>query len=148
MIINVTSLAAEFPIPFMGAYSAGKAALSALTWNLQMELLNSSVVVIDLQPGDINTEFHPAMQRVHAMGEEEYANEMEQAYGVIDHNMKNAPSPKYVADQVIKIIRRTRNKSRYRSGDFFQATLAPFLIRFVPHHWVCKGVNWYYGLKK
>src|ERR1041385_4818532 len=30
-IINITSLAAQLPVPFMGPYNAGKAALSSLT---------------------------------------------------------------------------------------------------------------------
>src|SRR5271166_4427918 len=38
LLINVSSLAAEFPLPFMAPYSFGKAALSAMTEGLSMEL--------------------------------------------------------------------------------------------------------------
>ena len=62
-IINITSLAAVFPIPYMAAYSAAKVALSAYTRCLRLEL---PLRVVEIQPGDINTGFHNATQRLNA----------------------------------------------------------------------------------
>ena len=58
LIINVTSLAARFVIPFQVHYSATKAALSALTEGLRQELRPFGVKVVSLEPGDIKTNFN------------------------------------------------------------------------------------------
>ncbi len=57
LIIGVSSLAAEMPLPFSIHYSAGKAAFSALLAGLSMELKPFHVKVVDLRPGDICTAF-------------------------------------------------------------------------------------------
>src|ERR1700722_17371105 len=64
LILNVTSLAAQFPIPFMAPYSAAKAALSLFTQSLRIELSNTSIQVVELRPGDINTLFHERTKKV------------------------------------------------------------------------------------
>src|SRR3989449_1314610 len=61
LIVNVTSLASRFPVPFMAAYNASKAALAASTMSIQLELANSRVYIVDLQPGDISTEFNQSV---------------------------------------------------------------------------------------
>src|SRR5207247_10791340 len=61
LIINVTSLASRLPVPFMSAYNAAKAALASFIMSIQLELGNSRVHVVDLQPGDISTEFNQDM---------------------------------------------------------------------------------------
>jgi NAD(P)-dependent dehydrogenase (short-subunit alcohol dehydrogenase family) len=50
LIINVTSLASRLPVPFMGAYNAAKAALASFSMSIQLELGNSRVRVVDIQP--------------------------------------------------------------------------------------------------
>jgi len=61
LIINVTSLASRLPVPFMAAYNAAKAALASFTMSIQLELGDSRVHIIDLQPGDISTQFHQSV---------------------------------------------------------------------------------------
>src|SRR3989441_11245294 len=61
LIINVTSLASRLPVPFMAAYNAAKAALASFTMSIQLELGDSRVHIVDLQPGDICTEFNQAV---------------------------------------------------------------------------------------
>src|SRR6058998_1196242 len=61
LIINVTSLASRLPVPFMGAYNAAKAALASYTMSIQLELGDSRVHIIDLQPGDISTQFNQSV---------------------------------------------------------------------------------------
>jgi len=66
LIVNITSLAGTFPIPYMAAYSAAKGALSACSQCLRLELAGTPVRVVDVQPADINTAFHTATRRVAA----------------------------------------------------------------------------------
>src|SRR3989449_1548933 len=61
LIINVTSLASRLPVPFMAAYNAAKAALASFTMSIQLELGDSRVHIIDLQPGDISTQFNQSV---------------------------------------------------------------------------------------
>src|SRR5204863_9470504 len=61
LIINVTSLASRLPVPFMAAYNAAKAALASFTMSIQLESVHSRVRIVDLQPGDIRTEFNQSV---------------------------------------------------------------------------------------
>src|SRR5437879_11634738 len=61
LIINVTSLASRLPVPFMAAYNAAKAALASFTMSIQLELGDSRVPVVELQPADICTEFNQSV---------------------------------------------------------------------------------------
>src|SRR5712692_4127751 len=61
LIINVTSLASRLPVPFMGAYNAAKAAMASFTMSIQLEFGDSRVHIVDLQPGDISTEFNQSV---------------------------------------------------------------------------------------
>src|SRR6184192_2251605 len=61
LIINVTSLAGRLPVPFMAAYNAAKAAMASFTMSIQLELPDARVRIVDLQPGDIRTDFNDAV---------------------------------------------------------------------------------------
>src|SRR6266404_7716303 len=63
LIINVTSLASRLPVPFMAAYNAAKAAMASFTMTIQLELPDSSVHIVDLQPADICTEFNESVSK-------------------------------------------------------------------------------------
>ena len=60
-LVNVSSLAAEFPVPFMSAYNASKAGLSAFTESVILESQASGLKAIDLRPGDVRSEFNKNM---------------------------------------------------------------------------------------
>src|SRR5215468_2463426 len=63
LIINVTSLASRLPVPFMAAYNSAKAAMAAYTMSMQLELPDSNVRIVDLQPADISTAFNDAVPK-------------------------------------------------------------------------------------
>ena len=128
-IINVTSLASRLPVPFMAAYNAAKAAMASFTMSLQLELKGSDIRVIDLQPGDIRTDFNDAIARTDG-GDPRYTARVEQAWRVVDRNMKAAPKPELVARQHCQADRRSesaaaRDRGRFVSGDRRSAHL-PF----------------------
>lgn len=144
-IINVTSLASRLPVPFMGAYNAAKAAMASFTMSLQLELERSDIRVIDLQPGDIHTDFNDAVVKTDG-GDPPYAARVEQAWRVVDKNMKAAPKPELVARQIAKLIDAANPPPRVTVGDFFQSIIAPFIFRFLPQRVRIWGLKKYYRL--
>jgi NAD(P)-dependent dehydrogenase (short-subunit alcohol dehydrogenase family) len=54
-IVNVSSVAAATAMPFLGAYSASKAALEAMSASLRRELRMRGIDVVIVQPGGIRT---------------------------------------------------------------------------------------------
>ena len=62
-IVNVSSVAGVFPIPFQAWYSASKAAVRAMTVALANEVAPYGIGVCDVLPGDIRTGFTAARKK-------------------------------------------------------------------------------------
>jgi NAD(P)-dependent dehydrogenase (short-subunit alcohol dehydrogenase family) len=148
LCINVSSLAGEFPVPFMAPYSLAKAALSALSEALALELAHTGVRVIDVRPGDFATQFHSSMQRVGAELSEAYAPGLDRAWRTVDRNMGIAPGPQTVADALLAMVEGRRRGPVVALGSAFQARIAPVLARLSPRAWVQWGQRQYYGLRR
>lgn len=56
-IINISSVVGHLPVPYMGAYSATKHALNAISQTARLELEKSGIRVISVCPGRIKTNF-------------------------------------------------------------------------------------------
>jgi NAD(P)-dependent dehydrogenase (short-subunit alcohol dehydrogenase family) len=144
-IINVTSLASRLPVPFMGAYNAAKAAMASFTMSLQLELEKSDIRIIDVQPGDICTDFNDAIAKTDG-GDPRYKARVEQAWRVVDRNMKAAPKPELVAHSIAELIDAANPPPRVTVGDSFQAIIAPLIFRFLPQRVRIWGLKKYYQL--
>lgn len=136
LIVNVSSMAARLPVPFMGAYNAAKAALASFTMTLQIELRGSAVRLVDLQPADIHTAFNEAVRR--DPGDPALAA----VWAQVDQNLKAAPPPEFVARRIALLLRQSRPPARITIGGAFQATVAPLIFKLLP-----QGVR-LWGLKK
>jgi len=124
-IVNVTSMAVEFPIPGMSGYNAAKAGLSAWTQSQAYELVGSGVLAIDLRPGDIRTSFNAVLvSAVEPAAEGRWARVRRR----FDHMHAVAPHPEQVATDLWCALRRGRS-GVVRSGSFFQVRLAPLIAR-------------------
>lgn len=141
LIINVTSLAVELPVPYMAAYNAAKAAMASFTMTMQLELGDSSVRLIDLQPGDICTDFNGAVQKNSAEDVR-----VRRAWAVVDRNMKNAPKPQLVAHRIAGLIGEDNPPPRVIVGDVFQAKVAPLIFRLLPQRLRVWGLRRYYEI--
>jgi short-subunit dehydrogenase len=144
LIVNVTSLAARLPVPFMGAYNAAKAAMAAFTMSIQLEMPRSNVRVVDLQPGDISTAFNDRV--IKNKHDQQYEAKIARTWDAVEHNMKAAPKPELVARSVLRLIDHPNPPSRVTVGDVFQTKIAPLIFRFLPQPVRIWGLKKYYGI--
>jgi short-subunit dehydrogenase len=145
LIINVTSLASRLPVPFMAAYNAAKAAMASFTMSIQLELGNSRVHVVDLQPADIRTEFNQGVIKS-TNANPRYDTKIARTWEVAEHNMKNAPPPDLVAQHVLRLINAAQPPPRITVGDVFQSKIAPLIFRFLPQRLRLWGLKRYYQI--
>jgi NAD(P)-dependent dehydrogenase (short-subunit alcohol dehydrogenase family) len=145
LIINVTSLASRLPVPFMAAYNAAKAAMASFTMSIQLELGNSRVHVVDLQPADIRTEFNQGVIKS-SNANPRYDTKMARTWEVAERNMKNAPPPDLVARHVLRLVNAAQPPPRITVGDLFQSKIAPLIFRFLPQRVQLWGLKRYYQI--
>ncbi|QUD89686.1 SDR family NAD(P)-dependent oxidoreductase [Phenylobacterium montanum] len=103
-IVNVSSTASAIPIPNMNAYAASKWAVEGLSDGLAMELSRSSVHVISVHPGIINTAIVP-----NPMGAAPSITR-EQLDGLSAYYAKNGCHPRVVADAIVAAVRSGKDK--------------------------------------
>ncbi len=144
LIINVTSLASRLPVPFMAAYNSAKAALASFTMSIQLEFAHPRVRIVDLQPGDIRTEFNRSVM----VSDNLYSDDAKIArtWKVVERNMKNAPGPEMVALQVLKLIHAVEPPPRVTVGNAFESKIAPLIFSFLPQRVRIWGLKKYYGI--
>ena len=146
IILNVSSLAAQFPVPYLGPYSAAKAALANYTATLRLELTGTQVRVLDLQPGDFATSFGASTQTISEPIPEYYRDPMRRASQVMDKNMAQGPAPEIAARRILELLRSDRPRSPLTIGTFFQAKLSPFLAGVLPPSIMEESLRHYYQL--
>src|SRR5262249_51360211 len=145
LIINVTSLASRLPVPFMAAYNSAKAALAAFTMSIQLELGDSNVRIVDLQPADISTEFNKSVILNMNM-DQRYDTKIAKTWETVERNMKEAPRPDLVARHVLKLINTVYPPPRITVGGTFQSKIAPLIFRFLPQRVRLWGLKRYYDI--
>ena len=145
LVINVTSLASRLPVPFMAAYNAAKAALASFTMSIQLELGNSRVHVVDLQPADIRTEFNQSVIKS-TKADPRYDTNVARTWEIVERNMKSAPPPDLVAQHVLRLVSTVRPPPRITVGDAFQSKIAPLIFRFLPQRLRLWGLKRYYQI--
>lgn len=128
-IVNVTSLAVEFPLPYMTAYNSAKAALAMFTESLAIEAAIAGVTLIDFRPGDYHTPFNAA---VRARGfPPDQDGRSARAWARLEELLASAPEPARAARDLRRALVRGR-PGIVRSGSFFQAVVAPLGNRLLP----------------
>ena len=145
LIINVTSLAARLPVPYMAAYNAAKAAMASFTMTMQLELADTHIRFVDLQPADIATSFNESVAKG-ALAMQTDDSRIARTWRVVDRNMRQAPKPDLVAQRIVALIDDPEPPPRATVGDVFQAAVAPFIDRFLPQRVRLWGLRRYYGI--
>jgi short-subunit dehydrogenase len=124
-LVNISSIAGEFGMPYQAAYNTAKAGLSALSASLMYEVRGSGVIVIDFRPGDYRTDFEASVRRPPGAP----GPGQEKVWAAFTALMRSGPPPAHAADALRRALLRGRSGT-VRTGRFFQAVLAPLLARF------------------
>lgn len=140
-IVNVSSLAAELPIPLMPIYSAAKSALSTFSAGLMIEasVRCPGVAIIDFRPGDFRTEFNASTRRPSDLSPFE-----EKIWRAIRHNLEVGARPEVAAARLAYAVHRGRS-GVVRTGTFFQRIVAPLGVRLLPESWMRRLILGYYN---
>ncbi|MES2695815.1 MAG: SDR family NAD(P)-dependent oxidoreductase [Verrucomicrobiota bacterium] len=128
-LVNLSSLAAEFPLPFQSAYNVCKAGLTALNESLMEEFAGSGVIIIDMRPGDYRTDFETSVRRPASAASSPSAPRLQRAWAAFETMMQGGPPPEHAAAALRGALLANRSRT-LRTGRFFQAVVAPFISRF------------------
>ena len=124
-LVNISSIAGEFGMPYQAVYNSVKAGLSALNESLMYEVKGTGVIIIDFRPGDYRTDFEGSVRRPPGTA----GPGQEKTWAAFTAMMQSGPPPAHAAASLQRALLRGRSGT-VRSGRFFQAVLAPFLARF------------------
>lgn len=125
-LVNISSLAAEFPLPYQSAYNMCKSGLSALSESLMIETAGTNLVVLDFRPGDYRTDFEGSVLRPPTALA---SPRSERAWASFERMMRSGPAPAHAAESLRRALRKGRSGT-VRTGRWFQAVAGPFLARF------------------
>lgn len=129
-IVNISSLAVEFPLPFMSGYNVAKAGLSALSESLIVETNGTGINVIDFRPGDFHTDFNQAML-TSSSAVPPLRGRAAAAWRALESHRVSAPPTSRAAVDLRRALLQGR-RGTVRSGSFFQASIAPHFARVIP----------------
>jgi len=112
-IVNVSSMAGLVSLPLIGAYCAAKHALEAVSDALRMELWDTEIKVVSINPGVIETNIHTVTQSKTALlRNSRFAN----AYRKYLDDIPRGLPAGAVADAIVHAITSPTPKPRYVIG--------------------------------
>ena len=111
-IVNTSSMAAVFAIPFQAYYSASKAAINSYTCALLNEVKQYGISVCAVQPGDIKTGFTAARKKIEA-GDEEYGGRISRSVAKMEKDEQSGLDPQKAGDFIAKVAMKKSVKPFY-----------------------------------
>jgi short-subunit dehydrogenase len=112
-IVNVSSMAGLVSLPLIGAYCAAKHALEAASDALRMELWNTGIRVVNINPGVIETNIHTVTRsKTNMLTNSRFAN----AYRKYLEDVPTGLPATAVADAIFDAVASPNPKTRYVIG--------------------------------
>lgn len=133
-ILNISSLAGVYALPYQAFYSVAKFGVNALTLALANELHGSGISVAALMPGDVKTGF-TAARRTYGQDTALYAG-VGKSLACAEKDEQTGSPPEKLAARIVQLINKKRLKPLYSCGLKFQFFL--FLDRILP----TQTANW------
>lgn len=129
-IITISSMGGIISIPFQGLYCASKFALEGYFEALRLELRNSNINVVRINPGDFRTNFTSNREKAYNSSSP-YAQQADKTLTIVENDETNGADPQLIAKKIFKIINKKRVKERYYAGMFWQVLLIK-IYAFIP----------------
>lgn len=113
LIINISSLIASFPLPYYSSYATSKAALSAFSFSLNMEMKPFGVNVVVVEPNDLKTSIAPKLFMPEGTA---YASRVSRMREKVRVNMNSSQEASVILSTIDKIIKTKNPKPKYVVG--------------------------------
>lgn len=122
LIINISSVAGRFAIPFFGVYHASKWGLEGLSESLRYELAPFGVDVVVVEPGPFSTNLFPSSPGpadeacVTSYGDmNDILTEMSQAFETMFEDEESPTDPADVVDRIVELIESSPEERPFRN---------------------------------
>ena len=125
-IVNITSLANLYPVPYMPIYNSCKSALSSFTRSLQIEY-ESKPAFIDVVLGDVKTDFNSKIEKNNP---NVFGKSADAAWNQVEKQLRESPTPDIIAKRLFSKIKKSRGGVIYEGG-LTHRIVYPFLSRFL-----------------
>lgn len=129
-IINISSIAANFGLPYRSFYSATKAALDRYGEALAIEVQRFGIDVISVQPGEFNTGIGDKRLRPDVIGEA-YRDGYGRTMKILQESLAGSRDPDELARVIAKIISDPKPASVYHVAEGKQK-LSVLLKKLLP----------------
>ena len=135
-IVNISSVAGVFAIPFQAWYSISKAAVRSLTMALYNEVAPYGIQVTSVMPGDIRTGFTAARKKS-VEGDDVYGGRISASVAKMEKDEQNGMAPEAAARTIAKVaLKPGRVKPYYAIGLSYKFLV--LLDSLLP----CRTVRW------
>ena len=147
LVINIGSLAGLFGLPYQGLYSASKFAIEGYSESLRMELQNTGIKVVVVNPGDFKTDFTGNREKAaFTIKNDKLEGEFNAAVAAMEKDESIGANPNKLAAQIVKIVAKGTPAHSYLVGAIGQ-TIVPTLKKILPGAVFVKLMNDHYGIK-
>lgn len=131
MIITVSSVAAEFSVPFQSFYSTSKMALDGMMQAISMEGKPFNIIAATVNPGDVKSGFTAARFQAAAIKPDSpYYTQTMKSIDQMKKDEMNGMDPKRVAELICKLVDKKKLKVKYFIE--FQYKVVMVLKRILP----------------
>jgi short-subunit dehydrogenase len=144
-IINISSLASSFPLPFQAFYSASKAALTSVSLALYNEVSPFGIDLCVILPGDIKTSFTQARKRQLNV-DPSYGKRVDQSIETMAHDEQHGMNPNIIGFAVERLITKKRMPKVMTLG--LKYNIMFFIQRIVSTKLLLYVIGNMYGFKK
>lgn len=123
-VINISSMNGTIALPMVGAYSASKFALEALSDTLRVELRPWRIPVSIIRPGQVRTSIFDKARDSLVQRQSEIPEQLKNGYDVMysraaqfnERGANSLTSPEKVASVVLQALNAKRPRARYHVG--------------------------------
>ncbi len=135
LVLTITSIASEIPLPFQAYYSASKAALENAMAALRMEVDKLGIVVSVLSPGNYRTgltQNRKCIPYEHSKFGQGYRN----ALDTLAEDEVRGGDPEEIGSIAVRVVRQRKPKFRFVEGPRLERlflALIPVIPRWVSH---------------